>query len=726
MALLTTTLTLTTFDVSAKATVSSVVGVYVGPGDPPPGVAAVSSLLGYQVRYAMDFTDGNSWASISDPGWLLSRWNATGEKMILGVDMLPNSGASLSVGATGAYNQYFVTLAKSLVAGGQADAIIRLGWEFNGGWFPWAANGQATVFVEYWQQIVDAMRSVAGQAFQFEWNPTRGDLGVGDLANYYPGDSFVDIVGLDIYDNEWGAYPGPQAEWQHILTQSYGLDWLASFASQHNKPMSIPEWGLGVTGNGMVGGGDDAYFVQQMAQWISSNNVSNAVAWDYGASPLPSSVDPLAEAAFQAAFSETNDGTTTLTSPSTTTLVATTTLPLATTTTSVASSSTTTTSPTTTTTAPTTTTVPTTTTLSPPITTTPTTTTTLPPPTTTTVVAPSSTTTTIAGTTTTAPTTTSPPMTTTPTTTTTLPPPTTTTVVAPSSTTTTIASTTTTAPPATTTTPPTTTKTPPVGSASAPINCPVSSEGFTITVCGNRFVNQAGQPVVLRGASSEGLSAECTPAGTRLYMDPTIVGGDYSREIAAMKTWGINVVRVNLNADCWLGSSGISSDPSATAYPIPSGDVYDTSVNSYMADTGKYVAALSAAGIYAELNLDSAVAPGDPGYGETSLNVPSQATVDEFWRSVSSYFADNHAVLFGGLTQELPPNPGGYLPQARDGRRLRHARPDSLRNRGRNAVDKGHPRVQHHCTAARAGSRFRRPGSVACHLLPGRGLDRPK
>jgi hypothetical protein len=319
MAVSTTTFAFTSFSPSARATVNSVVGVYVGPGNPPPGVAAVSSLLGYRIPYAMDFTDGGSWESISNPRWLLSRWNATGEKMILGVDMLPNSGASLSVGATGAYNPYFVTLGKALVAGGQGSAIIRLGWEFNGGWFPWAANGKAAAFVAYWQQIVDAMRSVPGQSFQFEWNPTRGNLGVGNLANYYPGDSYVDIIGLDVYDNEWGSYPGPRAEWQHMLTQTYGLDWLASFASQHDKPMAIPEWGLGVTGDGMVGGGDNAYFVQQMSQWILSHNVSNAVAWDYGTNPFPSSANPLAEAAFQAAFSVSSDGTTSSTSQSPTT-----------------------------------------------------------------------------------------------------------------------------------------------------------------------------------------------------------------------------------------------------------------------------------------------------------------------------------------------------------------------------------------------------------------------
>ena len=79
-----------------------------------------------------------------------------------------------------------------MVSAGQGSSIIRPGWEFNGGWFPWAANGQAAAFVAYWQQIVTTMRSVPGQNFTFEWNPTAGDQGVGNLANYYPGNAYVD------------------------------------------------------------------------------------------------------------------------------------------------------------------------------------------------------------------------------------------------------------------------------------------------------------------------------------------------------------------------------------------------------------------------------------------------------------------------------------------------------------------------------------------------------
>jgi Glycosyl hydrolase family 26 len=234
--------------------------------------------------------------------------------MVWGVPMLPSGnhstfgppadGASLARGAAGRYNRHFVLLAERLVAGGQGSSIIRLGWEFNGNWMSWAAKGQARNFVRYWRQIVDSMRSVPGANFQFEWNPDRGDLGVGNLANFYPGNAWVDIVGLDVYDCEWGHYPGPQAEWQHMVSEPYGLDWLASFGASHNKPLAFPEWGLGWTSGGMVGGGDNAYFVQQMAAWIATHDVVNAIGWERGSNPLPDpATAPAATAAFIAAFS---------------------------------------------------------------------------------------------------------------------------------------------------------------------------------------------------------------------------------------------------------------------------------------------------------------------------------------------------------------------------------------------------------------------------------------
>ena len=154
------------------------------------------------------------------------------------------SAYGLQQGASGAYDSYFLELAQEMVAGGQGDSIVRPGWEFNGSWFPWAANGQAAAFVGYWQQIVQTMRSVPGGNFKFEWNPTAGDQGAGNLAAFYPGSAYVDYIGLDVYDQTWATYAGISSEWNTYLTETYGLNWLAWFAASEGKPITLPEWGL--------------------------------------------------------------------------------------------------------------------------------------------------------------------------------------------------------------------------------------------------------------------------------------------------------------------------------------------------------------------------------------------------------------------------------------------------------------------------------------------------
>ncbi|MHB1535017.1 MAG: glycoside hydrolase family 26 protein, partial [Acidimicrobiales bacterium] len=278
----------------AGAATPNPIGLYAGPSNVSE-VQRVNALTGGSIHYAMDFLDPTSWALMDSPSWFLNNWGGTGYSMIWGVPMLPNDGSgSLSVGATGAYNQYFAILAQELVAAGQGSSIIRLGWEFNLNLFPWAAASDPASFIAYWRQIVTTMRSVPGANFQFEWNPTIGQQAIAP-DQVWPGSSYVDIVGLDVYDAQWPVMPAPATEWQTLLTEPYGLDWLASFGALKGKPLALPEWGLWNDGSPQ-GSGDNATFVNEMTNWIYTHNVVNAEYWDYGTSAF--SVNPLAAAAF--------------------------------------------------------------------------------------------------------------------------------------------------------------------------------------------------------------------------------------------------------------------------------------------------------------------------------------------------------------------------------------------------------------------------------------------
>jgi Glycosyl hydrolase family 26 len=293
--------------VAQTACATASLGVYAGAGNPQ-GVGQLGQELGCRPVYAMDFLADQSWQAMENPSWFLARWRGSGYSMVWSVPILPKySDASLAEGATGAYNRYFVTLATALVAGGQGSSAIRLGWEFNGNWFSWAAAGHQASFISYWRQVVSAMRSVPGAHFTFVWSPTLGDTGVGDLAGYYPGNNYVDYIGADVYDQAWASYPGAAAEFATLKTEQYGLDWLATFAAQQGKPITLPEWGLGSgPGNGgapitvegqEVAGGDDPTFVSDMSGWIAHHNVYEATFYDVGQSAVSSTVDPKSLAA---------------------------------------------------------------------------------------------------------------------------------------------------------------------------------------------------------------------------------------------------------------------------------------------------------------------------------------------------------------------------------------------------------------------------------------------
>jgi len=206
---------------------------------------------------------------------------------VLGVPLVPELGgrpvASLAQGATGRYDAEFTTLARTLASYGQGDAVIRPGWEFNAGWYPWRVTSDAAAadYAAYFRHVVTAMRRVRGTSFLFVWNPTPGPSAV-DPSRAWPGGRYVDVVGLDLYDQVWGMPQDPLLVWSHLLTENTGLRWMASFATAHHKAMSIPEWGVTLRSDGH-GLGDDPLFVAYTAQWIAGHHVAFSSYFDLNA-----------------------------------------------------------------------------------------------------------------------------------------------------------------------------------------------------------------------------------------------------------------------------------------------------------------------------------------------------------------------------------------------------------------------------------------------------------
>jgi hypothetical protein len=252
--------------------------------------------LGRKVDYVIDFSTRDTWDQIANPELLLSEWRDSGYRIVHGLAMLPvtDESATLEAGARGEYDHYYRDLATRLVAAGQADAIMRLGWEFNLDSSRWRA-GDPEVFTRYWRNVVAAMRSVPGQKFEFDWNVNNGHNTV-DGMDYYPGDDVVDYVGVDVYDMSWAddTYPYPEGcddacrtarqdrAWAEIHDDPRGLRFWAAFAAQHGKPLSLPEWGLWTRPDGH-GGGEDPRFIERMHAFIQSHDVAYQAYFEYTA-----------------------------------------------------------------------------------------------------------------------------------------------------------------------------------------------------------------------------------------------------------------------------------------------------------------------------------------------------------------------------------------------------------------------------------------------------------
>jgi Glycosyl hydrolase family 26 len=205
--------------------------------------------------------------------------------------------------ARGGYADRFRILAQHLVADGEGDAVIRLGWEMNATWYDWSQSrcppSDRQCFAQAWRSIVTAMRSVRGQHFKFLW--CVYDTG-SDPSIAWPGSKYVDLIGDDVFD--WGGgladtYPtrldgskDHQAAWNNLLTNSEGLNWLARFAREKGKPIAIPEWGLAYQS---YGGGDDPLYMKNMIAWQRKHHVAISLYWGIGhtgSSSRPASGSP--------------------------------------------------------------------------------------------------------------------------------------------------------------------------------------------------------------------------------------------------------------------------------------------------------------------------------------------------------------------------------------------------------------------------------------------------
>lgn len=163
-------------------------------------------------------------------------------------------------------------------------------------------------------------------------------------------------------------------------------------------------------------------------------------------------------------------------------------------------------------------------------------------------------------------------------------------------------------------------------------SCKAPPGTLAIAICGNKFVDQNGNTMQLRGVNRSGAEYACAE-GWGIWDGPT----DDDTSIGYMKSWHINAVRIPMNEDCWLGINGVNA-----AY---SGSNYQSAINDY-------VNRLINNGITPILNLHFS-APGTT-VPDAQSPMPDLDHSDAFWTSVATYFKNNHSVIFDLFNEPYP------------------------------------------------------------------------
>jgi len=139
----------------------------------------------------------------------------------------------------GRYDTYFRTWARDAKTHGKR-ILWRFGFEFNGDWFTWGGNPKR--FVAAWRHVHAIFRDAGAHNVEWVWSPnvvSCPNTPENDLHAYYPGDAFVDWIGVDGYN-----FGDDHDKWHHWESfESVFSARLDDFARRYpEKPVMIAEF----------------------------------------------------------------------------------------------------------------------------------------------------------------------------------------------------------------------------------------------------------------------------------------------------------------------------------------------------------------------------------------------------------------------------------------------------------------------------------------------------
>jgi Glycosyl hydrolase family 26 len=159
-----------------------------------------------------------------------------------------------------------IAAAADALARYRRPVFLRWAWEMNGDWFDWGGpkNGNNPAgYIAAWRHLHDIFVAHGATNVAWVWGPNAGSVPAAswnDMARYYPGDQYVDWVGVSGY---LMGRETPDSLFDGIV-RNYGS----------RKPVMLAE-----TGAVEKGGSVKADWIDQLARWVVGHPSVAAVVW---------------------------------------------------------------------------------------------------------------------------------------------------------------------------------------------------------------------------------------------------------------------------------------------------------------------------------------------------------------------------------------------------------------------------------------------------------------
>jgi hypothetical protein len=195
----------------------------------------------------------------------------------------------------GTWDGYITARAKEFAAVRQ-PILVRWAHEFNGNWYPWGIannDNDPSRYVRAYRHVHDLVEEAGARNVQWVWafnNGSSPDEAYNDPAAAYPGDDYVDWVGIDGYN--WGFGPSWDPAGDHWT--SFDATFAAAYAKARavapHRPVMLGEFAS------TEDGGDKALWLDEMTATLRSGaypelklltyfDLTKEEPWSPGSSP---------------------------------------------------------------------------------------------------------------------------------------------------------------------------------------------------------------------------------------------------------------------------------------------------------------------------------------------------------------------------------------------------------------------------------------------------------